>query len=112
MKNAAKTTTARCSLCGRYFFRTYRTRPPKYCIDCAQHASKENNKLRQRAFRKRRKQEKTPPSKRRRAEMPRPVPDGYREETERSTPKREVKGLYSELPEPDRTNKRKRIGLP
>ena len=112
MKNAPKTTTARCRSCGRYFFRTYRTRPPVYCLDCAEYTAKEGNKARQRAFRQRRKAKTETPAKRDSGVPPRPVVGGSLGSVPSAIPLQAGKGLYSDLPEPGRTTKRKRVGLP
>jgi len=106
MKNVLKTTTARCRSCGRYFFRQFKTRPPIYCSECADYRKAEANKARQRAYRERRKSETAANS--RMPEEARPVA-GFSREDVRATSSR---GLFADLPEPSRSTRRQRIGLP
>lgn len=55
-KKSAERIVGPCVLCGRYFYSSHKTRPPKYCWECAEYARRENNKRRQQAWRDRQKE--------------------------------------------------------
>lgn len=104
MKKTAERIVGPCVLCGRYFYFEVKTRPPKYCWECAREAARMSNRDRQRAFRDRQR-EKEKGDQKQPGDIPpqlvaigdRPVPTG---------------GMYSNFPEPNRATNRKRVGLP
>ena len=109
------TISARCTDCRQWFYYV-RTNPHgrkrTTCDDCATKHKQSLVQKRVQRFRARQKEQQKPASKRRRAEKPRPVPVGSREDTERATPEHKPGGLFADLPEPGRTTKRKAVGLP
>jgi hypothetical protein len=110
MKNGAKTITACCRSCGKWFFRTWTTRPPVYCLDCADYRKRESNRFRQRKHRQARRAEKQTGSEGLDGQPPQPALVDTVREPEPYTPT-SGPGLFSSLPEPGRTHKRKEFGL-
>lgn len=108
MKKALKTITGRCRSCGKYFFRTYKTRPPMFCTECADYRKAESNKARQRSWRERRAADQETAANSREQEAARPVAGCGREDFRATSPR----GLFADLPEPSRSTRRQRIGLP
>jgi len=104
-----------CKTCRAEFFYV-RTNPHgrkrTTCDKCAVTHKRQLVKDRVAAYRKRQREAAKQRSKQPSGKKPRPVPVGTREGTERATPKRKAAGLFAELPEPNRTSKRKALGLP
>lgn len=116
MKNAANRIVGPCLLCGRHFYSNHKTRPPKYCWECAEFARKENNKNRQQAWRDRHKQKATPARDGKggggevRSGGEGPVTPALRvAATSRRLPQG---GLFADMPREQANDRRARLGLP
>jgi hypothetical protein len=109
------TVYGRCKLCRAEFFYV-RTNPHgrkrTTCDNCVTKHKRDLVKARVAAYRQRQREAQNQRSKQPSGKKPRPVPVGSREGTERATPKRKAGGIFAELPEPNRTSKRKALGLP
>ncbi len=104
MKKPRTTVVGPCELCGQYFTARVVTRPPRYCWLCGREAKRMANRDRQRAWRERQRAAKNPRQKRQSEATPLPVRGGG------SLPTSD-RGMYSGVPEPERTNKRRKVGL-
>lgn len=107
MKNKSERILGPCVLCGRYFYGRSITRPPKYCWECREFAKRENNRNRQRSYRQRRKEADKTAANSREPEAARPVAGCGREDVRATSPR----GLFADLPEPTRSNRRQEVGL-
>lgn len=112
MKKSAQPITGICKSCGRYFFRVAKTRRPQYCQECADYRKRESNRSRQRDFRRRHAKRKNRRNEQPSGKTPRPVALDTRADLRAFTPTRTGSGLFATLPDPGRTQKRKRLGLP
>jgi hypothetical protein len=111
MKKRLETTTARCQSCGRYFFRTFKTRRPVFCLECSEYRAREANKARQRAFRQRQREAAKSQHEKAAAELPRPVRSGRPKGATRPVSDPASVGLYADMPDPGRTTNRRKVGL-
>lgn len=107
--------TSDCKTCGQSFFYPrggVHSRPRQYCDTCKPLHDAQLNRDRVAKHRKAQREAQTSPNKRTRSEATRPVRGGKSTPTIPQVKSPKGNGLYAGEPEPTRTQKRRKVGLP
>jgi hypothetical protein len=102
---------SKCESCGNGFYYTrvgLHSRPRQYCHKCLRAHKRAATRERVRRYRARKRAAAETAANSRTPQVPRPVAGCGREDVRATSPR----GLYSDLPEPDRSTRRQEVGLP